>query len=53
MFNFKNDYNYIAHENILNALVKYQNEAFGVYGLDGVSDNAKNLIKQHIHYLHL
>ena len=48
MFNFKNDYNYIAHENILNALLKYQNQAFEVYGLDKVSENAKNLIKKHI-----
>lgn len=48
MFNFKNDYNYIAHENILKALNDYQNNVFEVYGLDTVSDNAKNLIKKHI-----
>lgn len=48
MFNFKNDYNYIAHENIINALVKYQNQCFEVYGLDSCSENAKKLIKKHI-----
>lgn len=48
MFRFKNDYNYIAHENILLALVKYQNEAFSGYGTDIHSENAKQLIKQHI-----
>ena len=48
MFNFKNDYNYIGHENILNALIKYQNEPNEVYGLDTHSINAKNLIKKHL-----
>lgn len=48
MFNFKNDYNYIAHENILNALVKAQNECFEVYGLDSISLEAKNAIKKYI-----
>ena len=48
MFNFKNDYNIICHENILNALVKYQNEFNEVYGLDAHSENAKKLIKEHL-----
>ena len=48
MFNFKNDYNYIGHENILNALIKYQNQPNEVYGLDSHSDNAKYLIKKQL-----
>ena len=48
MFNFKNDYCYIGHENILNALLKYQDEANEVYGLDSHSKNAKELIKNYI-----
>lgn len=49
MYRFKNDYNYIAHENVLNALIKFQDEACEGYGLDIHSLNAKELIKQHIH----
>ncbi len=48
MFNFKNDYNYIGHENILKALLIYQNEPNEVYGLDQHSNNAKKLIKQQL-----
>ena len=48
MFNFKNDYNYIGHENILNALLKCQDEPNEVYGLDQHSTNAKCLIKQQL-----
>lgn len=48
MFNFKNDYNFICHENILNALIKYQDEVNDVYGLDSHSKNAKDLIKKHL-----
>ena len=48
MFNFKNDYNYIGHENILNALLKCQDEPNEVYGLDQHSTNAKSLIKQQL-----
>ena len=48
MFNFKNDYNCLCHENILEALVKYQNECFEVYGKDICSENAKNLIKSYL-----
>ena len=46
MYNFKNDYCYIAHEEILTALIKHQDEAQGVYGLDNHSENAKKLIKE-------
>ena len=48
MFNFKNDYCYIGHEKILNALIKYQDEPQGVYGIDSHSENAKNLIRKHV-----
>ena len=48
MFNFKNDYNYIGHENILNALIKYQDQPNEVYGLDCHSNNAKDLIKKQL-----
>ena len=48
MYRFKNDYNYIAHENILKALIKYQDEAYEGYGNDIHSLNAKKLIKEHI-----
>ena len=49
MYRFKNDYNFIAHENVLNAMIKYQDEACEGYGLDIHSLNAKELIKKHIH----
>ena len=48
MFNFKNDYNCLCHENILEALMKYQNDTFEVYGKDIRSENAKNLIKKYL-----
>ena len=48
MFNFKNDYCYIAHEDILKAMLLYQEEANEVYGLDSHSERAKELIKKHI-----
>ena len=48
MFNFKNDYCYIGHENILNALIKYQDEANEVYGLDLHSKNAKEIILKYV-----
>ena len=47
MYNFKNDYNFIAHKNILDALVKYQDEPQNSYGLDVHSENAKELIKEY------
>ena len=48
MFNFKNDYNKIAHKNILEAMLKYSNEPNIGYGLDIHSNNAKELIKKHL-----
>ena len=48
MFNFKNDYCYIGHEEVLMAMLKAQDEACDVYGLDKHSENAKELIKKHI-----
>lgn len=48
MYNFKNDYSVIAHENILKAFIKYQNEANNGYGLDIHSENASRLIKKYI-----
>jgi threonine aldolase len=48
MINFKNDYNKIAHKNILEALLKYSDEANVGYGLDEHSKNAANLIKNHL-----
>lgn len=44
---FKNDYTYIAHKNILEALLKYQDEAYNGYGLDTHSENAKKMILSH------
>lgn len=48
MFNFKNDYNYLCHENIIMALQNLKDEANEVYGLDKHSENAKELIKKHL-----
>ena len=48
MFNFKNDYSKIAHKNILEAMLKYSDEANVGYGLDGHSQNAAKLIKNHL-----
>jgi threonine aldolase len=48
MINFKNDYNKIAHRNILEAMLKYSDEPNVGYGLDEHSKNAANLIKQHL-----
>ena len=48
MINFKNDYNKIAHKNILEAMLKYSDEANVGYGLDEHSQNASNLIKKHL-----
>ena len=48
MINFKNDYNKIAHKNILEAMLKYSDEPNVGYGLDEHSKNAINLIKNHL-----
>lgn len=46
MINLKNDYCGIAHPKVLNKFIELQNETFEVYGLDNVSDKAKELIKK-------
>lgn len=48
MFNFKNDYSYMACSEVLESLLKYQDECFGVYGLDSHSLHAKELIQKEI-----
>lgn len=45
MINFKNDYSQIAHQSIIEALTKYQNESNNGYGLDQHSQHATTLIK--------
>ena len=45
MFNFKNDYNCLCHENILVALTKANAEVNEVYGNDLHTLNAKRIIK--------
>jgi threonine aldolase len=47
MYNFKNDYNFIAHKNILEALLKYQDEPQNSYGLDVHSESAKKIISSY------
>ena len=46
MFNFKNDYNCLCHENILVALTKANAEVNEVYGNDLHTENAKKIIKK-------
>lgn len=48
MVNFKNDYNKIAHKNILEAMLRLQDEANVGYGLDEHSKNASSLIKKYL-----
>lgn len=48
MINFKNDYNKIAHPRILEAMIKYNDDSYVGYGLDTISDRAKEAIKKHI-----
>lgn len=48
MINLRNDYCFIAHDEILKALEKYNNKTFVGYGLDEVSEEAKQLIKKEI-----
>ena len=48
MINFKNDYNIIAHKNILEAMIKYNENTYVGYGLDELSIEAQNLIKKHM-----
>ena len=46
MYSFMNDYNEIAHENILDAIAKNNMVQTLGYGEDGFCDMAKELIKQ-------
>lgn len=46
MRNFKNDYNVLATDEIVEAIVKYHNEVNDTYGLDYHGINAANLIKK-------
>ena len=48
MINFKNDYSNIAHPKILEAMVKYNENSYIGYGLDSMSDLAKEAIKKHL-----
>ena len=48
MINFKNDYNKIAHKRILEAMLTYNESSYVGYGLDEMSEKAKNEIKKHI-----
>ena len=42
---FKNDYSFLAHRRVLEALLRLQDEENIAYGLDIHSDNAKKLIQ--------
>ena len=48
MINFKNDYNLIAHNRILEAMLEYNKNTYVGYGLDELSEQATNAIKKHI-----
>ncbi len=48
MINLRNDYCSIAHDEILNSLFKYKDKLFVGYGLDEISEEAKNKIKKEI-----
>ena len=48
MINFKNDYNIIAHKNILTAMIEYNENTYVGYGLDQITEKAVDKIKKHI-----
>lgn len=48
MISFKNDYNILAHPDVLNLLLKYNLETYNGYGLDDHCKKAAKLIKSHI-----
>lgn len=48
MINFKNDYNIIAHKNILTAMIEYNENTYVGYGLDQITEKAVDEIKKHI-----
>jgi threonine aldolase len=48
MINLKNDYNLLAHNQILEAMLTYNQNAYVGYGLDEISQKAQEEIKKHI-----
>lgn len=48
MINLRNDYCFIAHDEVLKQLINYNEKTFVGYGLDEVSEEAKQLIKKEI-----
>ena len=48
MINFKNDYNLLAHKNILEAMIKYNENSYVGYGLDNITELAISEIKKHM-----
>ena len=48
MISFKNDYSEFAHPNILKRMLDEENNQYVGYGLDEISENAKNKIKSYI-----
>ena len=48
MINLRNDYCGICHPKILEKLVEYQSKTFVGYGLDEISDKAKDIIREKI-----
>lgn len=48
MYSFKNDYNQIGHENILNKLLELKDNQYVGYGLDTYCDKAKLSIKKYL-----
>ena len=45
-YSFKDDYSELGHEKVLSDLLKISNKQFDTYGLDSISDEAKELIKK-------
>lgn len=48
MINFKNDYNIIAHNKILEAMIEYNKKTYVGYGLDELSEQAAKAITKYI-----
>ena len=48
MYSFKNDYSEFAHPNILKRMLDEENNQYVGYGLDEISENARNKIKSYI-----
>ncbi|MFA5542286.1 MAG: aminotransferase class I/II-fold pyridoxal phosphate-dependent enzyme, partial [Bacilli bacterium] len=47
MISFKNDYSELAHPNIFKLMNEYSNQQFNGYGLDSISEKAKDKIKKY------